>query len=97
MPKLGDLAHKVLCSEIMMGPEVQIFCVLEEVLSAVEFMGDMKELSAFCQGPAVQVLVGIKEPFDKAHAICKFCSCQEGSNTVIVLDNVIESLYAQNH
>ena len=92
MGQLGYPSHIIFSSEIVMHSVIQKLCVFEKVQSRVKFVGDMEQLSAFCQSPAVQILVCIKEPFDKVLSSCILCGCQKGIHIVIVPDSLIEGM-----
>ena len=55
--RLGYASRIIFKSEILMHSEIYKPCVFEKVQSRVKFAGDMKQLSTFCQSPAVQILV----------------------------------------
>lgn len=47
MAEHTKLANKVLCSEIVVCPEVEILAVERKMFERVEFESDMEKLSAF--------------------------------------------------
>ena len=68
MPQHWNLPHKVLWLEIVMCPEIEEFCILEEVDCRMELVSDVEELSVQVLKPIVKVLVRITEPFGKVLA-----------------------------
>ena len=95
--KSTDLAYIVLTTEVVMCSEVQIPTVEDHVPACVELVHNVKQAAAFCQGPVMQVCIGMKEPFGKVQGMLVFTRCQEGPHTVIVQRQLVECLEATQH
>ena len=57
----------------------------------------VKKFSAFCQGPIVQVMVGIKEPFGKVLYNAVLGWSEESSKAIDVLDELVQGVDALQH
>ena len=89
MGKLGYLPNKIFSLEVVVGPVVEISCVFEQVPARMKFVNYMKQLSAFCQGPIMEVLVAIKKTFGKAINHFVLRGSGEGTNVVHVANQLV--------
>ena len=80
-----------------MSSEIEKLGVVEQMPARVEFVHSVKKFSAFCQGPIVQVMVGIKEPFGKVLYNAVLGWSEESSKAIDVLDELVQGVDALQH
>ena len=80
-----------------MSSEIEKFGVVEQMPARVEFVHNVKKFSAFWQGPIVQVMVSIKEPFGKVLYNAVLGWSEESSKAIDVLDELVPGVDALQH